>query len=270
MSRRRMKDPVYRAEYRARLAEWVAERRAVRPEVPPPPPRQSKPRTCTGEDNIIGPFLVRYEQVRGLRCLTVQYHKTRIHQTRIEITPPQPNTRSGWVQVCRDGFPLSRRVSRLPHKRHLSKPIIKRWVIAAASEFDGVTPRWSTQQISRNLGAQRRVRVCATAIGQLLNRRFPDLAKRRRDGWHEARRKVNIGVVKFRGMDRSQRLAALDAVMAEEVKGRAMGPASKENVLIAIAVAKAAQEDRKFEEVLAELKMGKANPAASEETKEGK
>ncbi len=176
---------------------------------------------CGDIEHKMGTYVVRLERIRGLRVLTVTWRTYRF-----EIVAKQRGGTLGSghpPRISRNGCAMaivSRK--RLPWKQHSKNPVIRRWVLAAASEFEegGVIPRWSIQQIRKNLRNSTGADYSAGAISVLIQK-YPAVHDRRINGWKEGKRKTAIGVVKFRGMDRSQRLAALDAVMAGEVKGKA-------------------------------------------------
>jgi hypothetical protein len=136
------------------------------------------PESTSGDDHSsplrLGPYTISYLGTRG-GLLTLQIGVGR-HTVRLFATPDGIAAR---VSAELDRWKLTRRRKPRLWRRWSNDLIVKRWVLAAAAEFDGGVPRWSCKAIAQNLKRARRGEMTGEAVRRLIRRLSPTLGERR-------------------------------------------------------------------------------------------
>ncbi|HSP54210.1 MAG TPA: hypothetical protein VLS25_01365 [Dehalococcoidia bacterium] len=156
----------------------------------------------------LGPYVVEFlGRRRGLRALRIRVGK---HTLELFATLDGCAAR---VVAEIDGWRLVRRRKPRPWRRWSNDLVVKRWVLAAAAEFDDGVPRWSCNAIAQNLKRARRGEMSSEAVQRLIWRLSPALGERRAHYWRVEQWKKGVRKTKLK--DAKARAAERQAVIAE-------------------------------------------------------
>lgn len=129
----------------------------------------------------LGPYTVEYlGRRRGLLALQICVGRRALQ---LFTTPSKGLAARVTAEI--DGRALVRRKKRRPYRYWSNDLLVKRWVIAAATETDDGRFRWSCKAIAYNLRRHSGTRAAMSdeAVRRMIWRLTPALAKRRADYW---------------------------------------------------------------------------------------
>ncbi len=175
-------------------------------EGPPPPPVE------------LGPYTVEYlGRRRGLLALQIRVGR---HVLQFFTTPSKGLAARVTAEI--NGRALVRRKKRRPYRYWSNDIRVARWIVCAASETyrDG-RPRWTAEQIARNLkmNSGTHADMSETAVHRLLWRLSPGLAERRGNFWRtKPAERPAVTTRKARSQKDAEHRDAVKAAQVDELR----------------------------------------------------